>query len=434
MRKILIVLFTISFLGLNAQNNLVNLNEAIKLGVENSRSLQMSKARADVGEAKYNELKYGQIPSVKLSASYTRLSDIEPFKIPVAGRSEPVVLFPVLVNSYNTRVSVSEPIFAGFRAKQLLQSGEFLEKALKLDYEKDKNEVILNIINAYYNLYKLNISTALLDENQKQIESHLKDIKNYEAAGLATKNDVLKVQIQLSNVELSKLDMQNSRDVVVYNLGIMLGKDRPTIDTTGIFSTHTLRELDFYQQEALNKRNEIKSADFRSKSAQSGVKIAKGNYYPLVTVGANYYYANPNPRVVPPKDQFTGTWDAGINLTYDLTGLYTNKHVLGEARAQAMEAQAGYEQLSDIVKMEVNQNYLACKQSQEKINLAKSTILQAEENYRIINIRFNEHVALLSDLLDANVALLQAKMNLSIAKADAEVAYSKLLKSSGILQ
>jgi outer membrane protein TolC len=142
-------------------------------------------------------------------------------------------------------------------------------------------------------------------------------------------------------------------------------------------------------------------------------------------------FPNPNPRLIPPDDVFKATWDAGIYLSYNISTLYTNKHKVNLAKIEQEQSQLNHDLLLDNIHSEINQSYTTYKESQEKIELSKKTILQADENYRTMHSRYTNHIALLSDLLDADIALLQARMNLALSTADAEVAYYKLMKSIG---
>lgn len=434
MKKILA--FCIVFCLFSKGNSQVlTLEQAVKMGLDNSKALKVSVAKSEIASEKLSQFKASTLPSVNASAGYTRLSDLTPPTLTFPGLGT-FSLFPIFVNNYATRVAVYEPIFAGFRARHTLESSQFLEKAAQLDYEKDKEEAVINIISAYYNLYKLNISKKLLEQNAEQVKHHLTDIQNMGQQGLATTNDVLKAQLQLDNIQLGKLDMENAYAVALFNFNIMIGQDNKSfqLDSAAMFRSNPLNTYESYLQKALAERPDIKAADYRTKTGDANIKIAKGAYYPLVAVAGNYYVSNPNPRIIPPEQRWVNTWDAGISLNWDLMGLYTNKHKVVEALTVQKQNQAMYDLSIDQAKMEVNQNFITNQESVQKINVAQNTIKQAEENYRVMQNRFNERVATVTDLLDANIILLQAKMNLETAKADAEVSYYKLIKSTGTLK
>lgn len=425
-----------SFTGLHAQSKQITLSEAIKQGLSQSANLKLDDAKLSAAEARYGITRNYGLPSVKAIGNYTRLSDIEPFRIQVSPNSEPVTLFPVILNNYSTRLSVSENVFSGFRLKYGLQSSQFLLDAARLDKEKDKADVVLNIVSAYYNLYKAMRTQKVIQQSLIQANERVKLLQNMENAGTATHNDVLRTQLQQSNLELTEADINSNMDMALYNFKLMLGiadSVNITIDTNTISGMHSTQELKNYMQAALSSRADLKAINLREKAAESNVNVVKGNYYPQVSVGANYYYSNPNSRYLPPEAEFHGTWDVGINLVWDLSALYTNKKQVAESQANVDIAASQQALISDAVKMEVNQGYLTYTNALEKVSVAQKAVTQADENYRVTLSRFNNSVALLTDLLDAEVLQLQARMNEASMQADAEVAYHKLLKAIGNL-
>lgn len=408
----------------------VTLDEAIRQGLEASKSLKISESKIAANQARTKQVEDASLPSVKITTGYSRLSDNIPALV-FPGSDHPLVVnYP---NNYVNRVTVQQLLYHGNQEKYAERSSEYLTKASQLDFEKDRTEVVYNVVSAYYNIYKLETAKSLLAENHKQIDEHLKETKNFEKRGLATRNDVLKVQLQLSNVEMAQVEVENNLAVANYNLGIMLGQEGENlqIDTTQLFQPKTLVAMTDMQQQAIASRADLKAADWRSKSAAARTSVAKTAYYPVIGLSGNYEVNNPNHRQFPLVDKFKNTWDAGIALTWDISSLYTARHGVAEATAVEKQSQLAFDQTTDAVKMEVNQSYLAYKQAVEKTNLSRKAVEQAQENYRIMQSRYTNNVAPTTDLIDANVALLQAKVNLEGARADAELAYQKLLKSTG---
>ncbi len=415
----------------------LSLQQAIITGLENSRNLKLSAAKVSLANAKYNEAMDATIPSLKLYAGYTRLSEIDELKARLPGFSEPIAFFPNIPNNYTTRASLSETIFSGFRLKYAQASQKYLQQAASSDAQKDSDEIVFAIVNAYYNLFKIKQTQQLLADNLQQTRGHLKDVNNWEKNGIATHNEVLKWELQESNVELTQLDLENNLNVANYNMNLMLGFNGEVvidIDSVSLFTKKELKSMEDYMQQASNNRGDYMAMDLRNKSLLNSLKVSKNSYYPTVAVGANYYYSRPNTRIFPVTDEFKNTWDAGITLAFDITNLYSNKHNIAEAKANADQAEQQKNIMWDAIKMEVNQNYLTYMQSQKKIEVLEKSVIQAEENNRITGNKYKNQLVLQSELADADNALLQAKINLMLAKADAEIAYYKLLKSIGTIK
>ena len=413
----------------------LKLDEALKLGLAQSRSLKISESKMAVMNSKYTELKDMIIPSVQLSASYYRLSDNVPaFKFQIDPSKPPVTLFPVILNNYSSRASVSESVFNGLRLKNGILSQKYLLEASRLDYENDKAAIVNNIVSAYFNLYKVQVSEKLLEQSLSEADERLKVVRSMEAQGLAIHNDVLRVELQRSNIELSEIDVNNNLEVANYNFGVLTGLPEGTrveIDSAGLFQARDFKTFPEYLKTSLEHRNDLRAAEMRQKASEANLKVVRGGALPSLSVGANYYFSNPNPRYVPPVDAFHATWDIGLSLNWNLTSIYTTHHQASEAQTVVLQNTAVSEQINDAIRMEVNQDFVNYEQSLRKIDVAQRSVSQAAENYRTMLSKYNNSSALLTDLLDADLLQLQARLNLTYARADAEIAFNHLLKSTG---
>jgi len=434
-KKIMLLILLLSVKLLFAQNNnrLLGIDEAIERSLQQSKLLKIDSAKVDEARAKYMQAYNQQLPSAYMSGSYVRVSDnIKPFTIQNSAGTK-LELNPQILNQYYSTVSVSEVLYAGNKTKLAIQSMKLLENASRMDARKDKNDIIFNTINAYYNLYKIGQTRKAIEENIVQVKEHLKNIQSYERNGLALKNDVLKIELQLSSLRQSLIDINTAQDIAGYNMSIMLGFPEGTtyqLIADNFFSFSLDKTFEDYLSAGLINRPELRSAENKIKSAEIGLKSTKNNLYPQLIAGANYYDNRPNARVFPVAPEFTGTWDARLTLSWNFGALWTNKSKVAESRSLLQQTKASRELLMDGIKSEVNADYLSYIRSREKIKVSEDAVKQAEENYRIVNNQFKSNTALISDLTDANTLLLQTRINLLADKADTDVAYYKLMQSS----
>jgi outer membrane protein len=429
--KILFSLLLLSFASFAQTTKTLTLDEAIKLGLGNSKQLKVAGTRLDIAKAKTAQYLNALIPNVTLNSGYSHLSNnVTPFAFRTPA-GEFVV--PQVINQFTNRLSANEVVFAGFRPKNLYESSQFLEKAAVLDIDKDKIEIKNNIVAAFYNFYKLLASNDILIENGNTLSGRLKDIKNFVKQGTALENDQLKAELAVAQLELSQKEVRNALEVANFNMAILLGLPTETkfeLDKNTLFSEKTVGDLNGYFT-GVSSRPDLVASDLRIQAASKSVEIVKGGLYPVISVGANAYLNNPNQRVFPTTAYFKGTWDAGVSLSYNLTNLYTGKFQIQEAEANVTQANLLKNQLSDGAKMEINTNYFAYQSALEKIKLMGKAIIQTTENQRVTKNRFNSQVAMIGELLEADSLVLQSKINLEVAKADAELAYYKLLKAVG---
>jgi outer membrane protein TolC len=410
------------------------LDSAIQMSLRQSHHLHIDKGKIDEARAKYQQARDKRLPAARISASWTRLSDnVDPFSVQLPGGGSKT-LNPQIINHYTPTLSIAQTLYAGGQIRYAERSMALLEEAARLDYEHDRSDIVYNTISAYFNLFTVQQTQQLVQENIKQVSRHLTEIRNYEINGLALKNDVLKIELQLSDLEHTLIETNSSLDIANYNMNIMLGMPVSTqyfLREKDITPTPSLKSLDEYLDEAMAHRADLSSINKKMGAAILDVKSAAAGYLPTLTAGSNYYYHNPNQRVFPLEDRFKATYDMGLTLSWNIHSLYTNSHRIAESKAVLTQTLSSKQLLIDGIKMEVNAGYLTYIRQNEKTRVSIQAVEQAEENYRIVHHRFENNTVLISDLTDASTQLLQTKIHLLIDRANAGLAYYKLLNSTG---
>lgn len=426
------LLIGLSSIG-NAQERIkMTVEDAIQTGLKNSKTLDASSMKVVAAEARSKEVFAGLLPAVKFNAGYRRLSEVDPFKINTPFGN--FVVSPSILDNYTTQLTVSQPLFAGLR---LLSSSKIADKnyeASKEDFQKDQSDLIYNIQNAYWNLFKAEQMKKVIDENLEMIQAHVNDATNLLNAGLLTQNDKLKLEVQLSDAQLKQLDASNNVRLAMIGLNNVLSI--PLTTEIEIASEVKRSEADFGElntlvNAAIEERPEVKAAKLRVKAAEYGVTAARAGWYPQISVSGNLYYSRPNQRIVPAEDKFNSTWDVGVNLSMSIWDWLTTAHQTEQAKAQLAQGIDALGIIKDGVSLEVNQYYLLVNQSKRRIELSELTVKQAEENMRVTSERFKGGTALSTDAIDAEVSLLSAKINYTNSLVDFELSKARLKKALG---
>jgi outer membrane protein len=343
-------------------------------------------------------------------------------------------LSQTILNYYGVRLSLQQPLFTGMRLQSGADMAEYTAQATGQDYNRDKSQLVYDIKHAYWGLYKAMEFEKVIDENIEQVKAHLTDVKSLAAQGIVTKNEVLRVEVQLSNEELTQLSARNNvrlaRIELCNIIGLPLSTDvRPVSEIKT--SPDSSAQLEALIQQAIEARPEVIGMEYRVKAGESAVTQARSGWYPQIYLTGNYYYARPNQRIVPTVDEFRDTWDVGVSVSFDIWNWGTTVQQTNQAQAQLAEANDALGELKDAIHLEVTQSYLNVNESGERIGVAEQGVAQAEENYRITNAKFKAGLALNSDLLDAEAGLLQAKWNHIQARVDHELARARLARVTG---
>ena len=429
---ILVSILSLSLFA-NAQLRKITIDEAIDLGIRNSHQLKYDSAKITEAVAQLKEARERKLPDAGVSGSHIRLNNPNvDLKIKsnntTGGSQQP--RGKISSATYGI-VNFSVPLYAGFKIKYGIESARFLEEASRLDATDNRDEIILNTIYAFDNLYKAKAAVDLVNENLGSAKERVKQFTSFERNGVIPRNDLLKAELQQSNTELSLLDAENNWKLANINMNIMLGlPDSTVLDPDIIFFdvTDKLKSVEEFMQAAVQHRNDMASAGLKEKAAGAEIKAVKSELYPSLALTGGYIAL-----YVPNFVTVTNAVNVGVGVQYKLSSLWKNNSKVQQAQAREIQALASQASLADAVRLQVHQAYLEYVLDIKKIETYKHAVAQAEENFNIVKNKYDNALATTTDLLDADVAQLQSRLNYAFSQADASAAYSKLLKSAGIL-
>ena len=429
------------------QKQTLTIEQAIQIGMENSKALRTSQYKVQAADAKASETNTLGLPSLKFSGTYTRLSPVPALTLPfpVYGINDPstnivqfqTINYPLtsdIVNNYGLKATLQQPLFTGGKISGAINAAEYAARATQEDHKKDQADVLYNIKAAYWNLYRANEFKRFVDENVDQIKSHAGDAENLFKQGLLTKNDVMKVRVQLSDALVRQIDANNNVQLAMYMLNNTLGL--PLQTEIELASTITITDRDWAPADqlitsAFEKRPEMLGMNARVKASEAGLTSARGGWWPQIYLVGNYNYNRPNQRYFPATDDFKDSWDVSVAVSFDLWNWNQTGHQTTQAQAQLAQAQEGLSMTKDGITLEVTQSYLNIQKAKERRIVSEQGVSQAEENYRMTDGIYKQGLVANSELLDAEVALLQAKLNLTQSLVEYELAIAQLSKAIG---
>jgi len=441
-----VVLLILISIGAAAQQKLVlTIEEATRLGLENSKALHTSQFKLDAAAARAAETNTISLPSLKFNGLYTRLSDVpaEAVVLPAGSISKtpeipPVdaslVLSPTILDNYTLRATIQQPLFTGRKISGAIEAADYTARATEQDFRRDKAEIIYSIQAAYWTLFQAIEAKRFVDDNVSQVRVHATDAENLMKQGFLTKNDLMKVQVQLSDALVRQIDAENGVQLSMYALNNTLGLPLRTeiiLASTIQINDRSWDSVDSLVKRALEKRPEVLGMNARVKAGEAGLVSARGSWWPQIYLVGNYNYLNPNQRYFPVLEEFKGSWDVSVSLTYDIWNWWQTGYQTAQAQSQLAQAQEGLSMVQDGVTLEVTQCYLSIEKARERKAVSEQGVAQAEENYRNITGKFKQGLAANSDLRDAEVELLQAKLNLTQSLVNYELAIAQLTKAIG---
>lgn len=430
-----ILALALLFLGasqLQAQKKSLSLNEAVKMAVTQSNQAILADTKVNTANFETQSVKMNQYPDLKISGQYLRLTNAD-ITLKSSGNSSEEGegnSTPKVNQLILGQASLSMPIYSGGKLRNSIKASENRSKAELATAAHSKEEVAMEVVQYYADLYKVQKSIELLRESLKSQQQRVKDFTGMEQNGLIARNDLLKAQLAESRVQLSLDEAEKNERVINYYLVTLLklpagtqmqiSPDNIDRDIFGM----TLNTED----QALQNRKDLEALNYSKKASEDQIKVAKADYYPSLSLTGGYIAADLENVV-----RVENAMNIGVGLSYNLSSIFKNGKAVKAAKSRAAELEQQQAILTDEIKEEVmrsNENYqLSLKQDK----VYNEAVGQADENYRIVKDKYENGLADTNDLLEADVDDLNAKINVAYSKADIVLKYYELLEANGQL-
>jgi len=434
---LLLVYWTTAFRAFPQEEPIyLSIDDCMNKGLEKSQAIHAALMQNKEARARLYETNTNYLPLISTSFSYSRLSETDPYSItfPLPGNPVTQEIVSPIMNSYSFNLSVKQPIFTGFRIMNTAGKASGALDASIAYYNKTKNETVYSIKIDYWQLIKAVEVKKVIDENLRVVNAYLNDVMNLFKQGLATNNDVLKSQVQLSNAEIKQMEAENHVELARLKLSISMGMETPILILPIVpeYRSNQLPENpETFFANALKVRHELSALHAQIKASRKDVEIANSSWYPTIYLTGNLAYAQPNQRYFPPVEEFQLSWDIGVYASIDASAWYRTPFKTEQAAARLSALQDSEIQLHQSINMEVMQAWLNANTLSRKVDAARIILNQAEENKKIVTRNFENGIAVNSEFLEAQLQNNQAALELTISKIDFEIAVINLQKAAG---
>ena len=422
------LLIIISFLGVTIghaqERRILSLKEAISLVTTNSNEAILATMKVNTSNLEMETVKNNQYPSLKISGQYLQLTNANvESNLSTGGSPSKIDVSSLLLGQAN----VSMPIFNGFKLKNNISASENFYKAETANSANTKEKLSIYVVELFAKLFQSQQTATLIEDNLKSAQQRTKDFSAMVDNGLMARNDLLKAQLQESNIQLSLDTARKNANVINYQLVTVLQLPEGTqidIDIETIKSDMAKNQ----SVETSGQRNDLEALSYQQKASEAGIKIAKSGYYPsLALVGG--YIAFDLKDVI----KVSNAMNVGVGLSYDLASIFKNGKEVKLAKSKSEQTKTMVTILTDKIKEETHE-------AQENYNLSlkqnlvyKQAVEQATENYRIVKDKYDNSLSTTNDLLEADVQQLQTKINLALSQADIALKYYQLQFAEGKL-
>jgi len=411
----------------------LTVDDAIAKGLATSHRLAEAAARGEAAGAAADERHATLLPQLAAQAGYTRTNHVEAFGL-LLPNNQLKIIYPDIPDNYRSRIDLQWPIYTGGRLDALERAARIEASASADDLAAARADLRLEITRAYWALVTAAASLRVVDESVQRVDAHLRDVRNQLDAGLIPPNDVLSVEAQESRQRMLRIQAASTHDVAEAELARLIGvppgtRIHPASALEAPVATDT--PVDALVAQAVRDRAERAGLIKRVDAASARVRAAAAGALPSIALGGGLDYARPNPRIFPRDAMWRESWDASVSVNWPIFDGGRTRAETAETRALKRGADERLADFDAVLATDVRQRLSELESSRAAIAAASDGVRAATEAARVVTNRFTAGVATSTDVLDANVALLQAELDRTQALANARLADARLARALG---
>ncbi len=410
----------------------MDISQLFDLIEQNNTTLKAQKTGIEVAREGVKSAKSQRLPDINasLSASYNGnallmdrdFTNVQNLTSPHFG------------NSFS--LDAQQVIYAGGAVSAGIKMAEIGAEQAAVGTELSRQGQRFMALSQYLDLQKIANREKVLQSNITLTQQLIDNINEKHAQGVALKNDVTRYELQLQTLKLNLTKLNNTRAILNHQLCNTLGiaateRIEPTEDTTE--KTFGREGEEQWQKDAAAVSPQLKMAQLNEEMSRQQEKMAKSELLPKVAVVAANNFNGPITFELPPIDKNLNIWYVGVGVKYSLSSLFKSNKKLSQARIATRQAQEQKLQAQEELDNNVQAAYTNYLQSYVELETQKKNVELARENYDVINDRYLNQLALITDMVDAANMKLDAELGEVDARINIAYQYYKVKFVAGKL-
>ncbi len=332
---------------------------------------------------------------------------------------------PAPINDFQSSVTLTQPLYSR-RAYLGVAMARAEAGAVALDRERRREEVAHQVLQAWLGAQAAEAYRETAIRAEKDAVEHLRLAGVAESAGTGLAADRLRAEVALAEARRMRLGVENDLEIARRGLGLAVGREEALAPAAAGF---TLSEPDLQTLSAgAGQRADLRALETRVSNARRAAKLASAARLPELGLTGSLQSNVPDA----PFGSGGTSYMVGIGLTWRLFDGFRTRAAEAQAEAGARQAESYLAALTREARFRVHEAWLRMKESQAGIAIAESALAAAEEGVRLVRVRYENGLAPMVTLLDAQSALNRARSDAARAQAGVASALGELLFRAGV--
>ena len=407
------------------------LADLYRIALQNAEQIKISQENLTIAETGKDKAMALLYPRLSSFASYTRFSQA---KYSDSTNLSPGTTLPGSLiqpnesGTWGARLDESLSL-SGRELTALTISKENIQKNT-YDLESVKQEYLLNVAYAYYNVLKSRKNLDIANANVERLAKYRDAAEKRLKVGEVTKTVLLRAEAERSGALSDRMTVKNGLELAIAQLKRVVASNEDFQIKETPEMTIEIPAVSAFQTTALSERTDLKGLEIQKKVAEDQVRFAKGAYWPSLSLSGVYYGTDQSPisSTFNRESIYAG---AALNFPIFEGGLRVAE--VKEARSKEKQSQLFYEDLKKTIEVEVQSAYLDLVTQKAILKFLEDQQAFAKDNYQAITRQFEYGLAQSIDIIDANTLLVSAERKVAEAGYNYQVAILKMKRATGVL-
>ena len=409
----------------------MTVKELFELVETGSKTLQETKTSVDYAQKGLEAARAQRLPDVNASLSATYNGNVV-----------------VMDRDFTNAKGFSSPHFGNsfaLEAQQVVYAGGAVNAGIRVaELQRDmavsgqratSNAQRFMALGQYLDLFKIQNRMQVYEQNIALTRRLIDDIHAKQEQGMALKNDVTRYELQMETLLLGLRRLQDQQAILNHQLCNTLGINEVSIvpDSTIVSQAFANDGEQYWQQAALTSSAQMEQSELSTKMAEQQLKLAKSDLLPKVAVVAADNFSGPFTYDIPPIDKNINYWYVGVGVRYNLSSLFKQNKKVRQAKTGVQRSQQQQQVVAESLDNQIQQAWTLWQQTYVDLDTQKKSVELARQNYEVVNERYLNQLALITDMLDASNIRLNAELQEVDARINIVYAYYKLKFIAGTL-
>jgi outer membrane protein len=417
----------------------VSLPEAVKMTLANNPLHKAALADTKAASAGVREARAPLLPRITFAENFTAGND----PVFVFGTKLRQQIFtaqdfalnslnrPTPIGNYASRFSGQWNLFDSTQSWKALDRAKYLNFAAEQQLNRTDQELVFQTVQAYYAVLLAEKQAQVAEDAVKTVEAIEQQSRARVESGMAVDSDLLSAQVQHSARQQELIERRNELALARTRLALAMGasadaayQPREALEERALLAA----DVNQLEKTALEKRPDLKRAEWERSAQEKSVSMAKAAFGPRVNAFGSW---EEDSHAV----GWTGAnnWVAGAEVQFDLFAGGSKRAALQREKAMQERAAAGYAGFQDAVRLEVRSAYYQFDAAQQQVRVARGAIAQADESLRINQNRYEGGLSTVTDMLRVEEAAHRAKADYWQAVYSMNASYAGVELATGTL-